>query len=200
MKPGLLKIGIARGITQTALVPAFEAALAGGFDHLEITMNTAGAPELIRLAAAAFAGRAVIGAGTVTTTEELRIALDAGARFIISPLTDEGMIAFCRGNGIPVYPGALTPTEIHRAWQAGATMVKVFPLGSVGGPAYLKEIRGPFPQIPLLACGGVTAANLADHLAAGAVGIGIGGQIFNKTWIAQQNWARISEAARGFTA
>jgi 2-dehydro-3-deoxyphosphogluconate aldolase / (4S)-4-hydroxy-2-oxoglutarate aldolase len=127
----LLKMAVARGIDEADLIPAFSACIAGGFNHLEVTMNTPDAEKLIKLACRKLKGLCTIGAGTVRTMDDLEAALDAGAQFIVSPVTDTVMIVKCRQLGIPVYPGALTPTEILKAWDAGATMVKVFPIGSV---------------------------------------------------------------------
>lgn len=196
----MLKIGIARGISESDLIPSFEAALSGGFDHLEVTLNTAGAYRLIQLAASELAARAVIGAGTVTTADEAKRALDAGARFIVSPVTNPELIRFCKENGVPVYPGALTPTEIWAAWNAGAEMVKVFPVSAMGGASYIGEIKGPFDQIRLLACGGVTPENLSDFVEKGADGIAIGASLFRKEWIAAGEYGKIAERARAYGA
>jgi 2-dehydro-3-deoxyphosphogluconate aldolase/(4S)-4-hydroxy-2-oxoglutarate aldolase len=194
----MLKIGIARGIADADLVPAFEAALAGGFDHLEITLNTTGAYDLIALASKTFAGRAQIGAGTVTTAAEASRAVESGARFIVSPVADPGMTAFCRESGIPFFPGALTPSEIWAAWNAGAEMVKVFPVSAMGGASYIREVKGPFDRVKLLACGGVTPENLPDFVKAGADGIAIGASLFRREWIAAGDFAMITERAKAY--
>jgi len=191
----VLKIGIARGIPKQHLIPAFQAALEGGFSFLEITMNTEGAAELIYAAAREFSGKAQIGAGTVTDLDEAKEALGAGAQFIVSPLVNTELIDYCKSREIPVFPGALTPTEIYEAWKAGATMVKVFPVKCMGGAEYIKELRGPFDKMKLLACGGVTPQNLPDYVKAGIDGIGIGGQLFRKDWIESQKYENIRETA-----
>lgn len=192
----MLKIGIARGISAADLIPSFGAALAGGFSHLEVTLNTDGALKLIALAAREFAGKAVIGAGTVTTLDEAKLAAEAGARFIVSPVLNPELVRWCCNNEIPAYPGALTPTEIWQAWNAGAAMVKVFPVSSMGGPSYIGEIKGPFNRIPLLACGGVTPENLPDFVKNGTDGIAIGASLFRKEWIAAKDYRKIEERAR----
>lgn len=194
----MLKIGIARGIPEHNLLPAFQAALEGGFYYLEITMNTPDAVKLISVAAREFNGKAQIGAGTVTNLNEAKEALKAGAQFIISPVVNLEVIGYCRNHNIPVFPGALTPTEILNAWKAGATMVKVFPVKAMGGPDYIKELKAPFTNVKLLACGGVTPQNLPDYIQAGTDGIGIGGQLFRKEWIESCDYESIRKAALSF--
>ncbi len=194
-----LTLGIARGLSEDVLIPAFEAALNGGIKQLEITLNTPQALELIQKARQHFGNRALIGAGTVCNPQELDQALTAGAQFIVSPLTNPAMIRHCVNEGIPVYPGALTPTEVYLAHEAGATMVKVFPIHQVGGPAYVKELRGPFPQIKILACGGVTPQNVPDYLAQGVAGIAVGSQLFRQEWLKAQDFAKITWAATQLT-
>lgn len=191
----LLKIGIARDIPEKHLIPAFQAALDGGFSYLEVTMNTPGACKQIKEASREFTGKATIGAGTVTTLHQLEKALEAGARFIVSPIVCKDIITLCNDNAIPVFPGALTPTEILYAWEAGATMVKVFPVGLLGGAAYIKELKGPFKEIKLLACSGVSPQNLPDYIAAGTDGIGIGNRLFNKQWIEKMEYQNIRKIA-----
>jgi len=195
----LLKIGIARGISEKDIIPAFEAALNGGFIHLEVTMNTEGASALISKAVKEFKNRAIIGAGTVTKMDELKSALDAGAKFIVSPVAHRDIIQFCKQSKIPVYPGAFTPTEVLDAWDAGADMVKVFPVSCAGGPMYVRELKGPFPYIKILACGGVTPENFSEYIKNGIDGIAIGASLFNKEWIAQKQFEKITEMALRFS-
>ncbi len=117
---------------------------------------------------------ALVGAGTVLSIGAARRAVDAGARFIVSPHTDAELISWCALGGVPCYPGALSPTEIHTAWSAGASAVKLFPAAAVG-TGYLKQIAGPFPDIPFVPTGGVSAETAGDWIAAGAVAVGMGG-------------------------
>jgi 2-dehydro-3-deoxyphosphogluconate aldolase/(4S)-4-hydroxy-2-oxoglutarate aldolase len=191
-------IGIIRGIKPRHLQPAIEAAIAGGLRTIEITMNTPGAGALIREAVRLFSDKAWIGAGTVLDKGSLAEALKAGAGYIVAPHTNCEVIAICREKNIPVFPGALTPTEIHSAWTAGATMVKVFPVSSMGGVSYIKELRGPFNNIKLLACGGVTLENLSEYFVAGADAIAIGSPIFRKDWIESGNYELVQAAADKF--
>jgi len=191
-------ISIIRGIKPEQLQPTIEAAIAGGLRTIEITMNTPGAGTLIGEAVRLFSDKAWIGAGTVLDKESLAEALMAGAGYIVAPHAHWEVIDICRKKHIPVFPGALTPTEIYSAWIAGATMVKVFPISSMGGVSYIKELRGPFKDIKLLACGGVTLENLTGYFAAGADAVAIGSQVFKKEWIESGNYELIQACAEKF--
>jgi 2-dehydro-3-deoxyphosphogluconate aldolase/(4S)-4-hydroxy-2-oxoglutarate aldolase len=191
-------IGILRGVGPKAVVPVIDAAIEGGLTCIEITLNTPSAIDLISLAAEKCGSRICLGAGTVLTPDACARAIDAGARFIVAPDTSKALIETCAARSTPVIPGALTPTEIHAAWKAGAYMVKVFPVSSLGGPSYIKELRGPFDSIRLLACGGVTLKNLGDYFAAGADGIAFGGSVFGGDCIAKKEYGKISETVRRF--
>jgi len=188
-------LGIVRGIEADEVAPLAEAVAAAGLGALEITMNTAGAPGLIRRMVAAADGRLAVGAGTVLTPDDLEAALDAGATFIVSPTLVPVVVERCVARGVPVFPGALTPQEIHAAWAAGATMVKVFPAGAFG-PAYFREIKGPFADIQLLACGGVTPENVPSYVANGASAVAFGGSIFRREWLAGRQFTRVEEEIR----
>lgn len=194
----ILCIAIARGLDEKTLFAAFNAVIKGGIKNLEITMNTDNAPELIKKADNEFKKEVQIGAGTVVTMNELDKALDAGAKFIVSPVVNIEMIQYCRDNKIPVFPGALTPTEIYSAWEAGATMVKVFPVSTLGGPDYIKNLKGPLNSVKLLATGGVRPENVLEYIEKGADGIGLGGQLFNKEWISAGEYYKITTAAESF--
>ncbi|NQT90685.1 MAG: bifunctional 4-hydroxy-2-oxoglutarate aldolase/2-dehydro-3-deoxy-phosphogluconate aldolase [Candidatus Omnitrophica bacterium] len=175
-------IGILRGIEPDVVEPLIESVILSGLLTIEITMNTEGAPELIRKAKKAAKGRLTIGAGTVLNMDDLHSALDAGATFIVMPTLIEDAVRYCTKNKIPVFPGALSPQEIYNAWSAGATMVKVFP-AKFFGPAYLKEIKGPFQDIELLACGGVNPENIVSFFDSGASAVAFGASIFKKEWL-----------------
>jgi len=170
-------IAIGRRIPAGA-APGIGAALAeGGVRAVELTLNE---PEDEALAAIEALARAaddmgvLVGAGTVLSVAAAQRALDAGARFIVMPVTDPELIAWCAGRGIPAFPGALTPTEILAAWDAGASAVKPFPAVTVG-PDYLAQLRGPLPQVPIIPTGGVSAETAGRWLSAGAVALGLGG-------------------------
>jgi len=188
-------LGILRGIREDEVGPVAETALAAGLSAIEITMNTDGAPALIRRLLAEARGRLMVGAGTVLTSEDLEEALDAGASFIVTPTLVEAVTKGCEERGIPVFPGALTPTEIHRAWSAGAAMVKVFPAAAFG-PAYFKEIAGPFQEIELLACGGVTPENIGAFFKNGASAASFGGSIFKREWLETGAYDRVEAGLR----
>jgi 2-dehydro-3-deoxyphosphogluconate aldolase / (4S)-4-hydroxy-2-oxoglutarate aldolase len=180
-------LGILRGIKPSELAPLFETIVSSGLRAVEITMNTEGATGLIKNAVKRYGKKLMIGAGTVLTRKDLKDALRAGATFIVSPVVVPPVIEYCAKHKIPVFPGALVPQDIYEAWQAGATMVKVFPAGCFG-PDYFKEIKGPFPQIELLACGGVTPKNMKDYFKNGASAIAVGSSVFRKEWLAAKKF------------
>jgi len=184
-------MGIIRGAGESSIEPLVEAVVSAGLETIEITMNTKNAQGLIARAVKSGGHRLMIGAGTVLNVESLKSALDAGASFIVTPVVIDEVMEYCVENVIPVFPGALTPGEIYRAWAAGATMVKVFPSG-VFGPAYFKEIKGPFANIELMACGGVTARNIADYFLNGASAVSFGASIFRNDWLAKGQFDNIA--------
>ncbi|MFH1208006.1 MAG: bifunctional 4-hydroxy-2-oxoglutarate aldolase/2-dehydro-3-deoxy-phosphogluconate aldolase [Candidatus Omnitrophota bacterium] len=190
-------LGILRGITPSQLEPLFESIIAGGLRAVEITMNTEGATGLIKNAVRRYGKQLMIGAGTVLTLKDLQAALRAGATFIVSPVVVPPVIAYCARHKIPVFPGALAPRDIYEAWRAGATMVKVFPAGCFG-PDYFKEIKGPFPKIELLACGGVTPQNLPDYFKNGASAAAVGSSVFRKDWLAAKKFHLIRNQIRAY--
>lgn len=188
-------MGILRGAERAGIKPLVEAVVASGLETLEITMNTGDAPLVIADAVKASRGHLMIGAGTVLNIDSLKTALDSGASFIVTPVFIEEVVEYCVEKVIPIFPGALTPSEIYRAWSAGATMVKVFPAGFFG-PPYFKEVKGPFANIELLACGGVTAENIGDYFANGASAAAFGAGIFRKEWLAAKEFGKISGGIR----
>lgn len=168
-----------------------------GLTTIEITMNTPGAAEMIRHALENEGDGLNIGAGTVCTKDDLEVALDAGAQFIVTPIINKKVIKSCVKKGIPVFPGAFTPTEIYNAWTMGATMVKIYPATSLG-PEYIKDLKAPMAQLKLLPTGGVGLENMSAFLKAGANGLGIGGQLFDKKLIQDKNWDGLKEHFRQF--
>jgi 2-dehydro-3-deoxyphosphogluconate aldolase/(4S)-4-hydroxy-2-oxoglutarate aldolase len=175
-----------------------EALLEGGIDVLEITMTVPGAVEVVRQVAAKHGQSALVGAGTVLDAETAARCIDAGAQFIVSPAVDIGTIETCVTMEIAVCPGALTPTEVLTAWKAGADLVKIFPCDAVGGAAYIKALKAPLPQVRLLPTGGVTLANAADFLKAGAEAIGIGSNLVDLSLLRQGKRGDLVERARAF--
>jgi 2-dehydro-3-deoxyphosphogluconate aldolase/(4S)-4-hydroxy-2-oxoglutarate aldolase len=190
-------LGILRNITSDVLEPLIETIESSGLKTIEITMNTKGAPELIRKAVALSKKRLTIGAGTVLDMKSLRSALDNGATFIVMPVLIKDVLAYCVKNKIPAFPGALTPQEIYTAWQSGATMVKVFP-SNFFGPGYFKEIKGPFNDIELLACGGVTPENMKAYFSSGASAISFGASVFKPDWLAKKDFSSIGQSIKKY--
>lgn len=190
-------LGILRGIESEAIEPLAYTVISAGLETIEITMNTKGAPGLISKMKQCANGRLAVGAGTVLSMESLNAALDAGAAFIVMPVLIEDIVKYCVKNKIPVFPGALTPQEIYNAWNAGATMVKVFP-SNFFGHEYFKEIKGPFDEIELLACGGVTPENMKDYFTNGASAVAFGGSVFKKEWLAKKDFASIGASVKRY--
>ena len=190
-------IGILRGVAPDLLEPLIETIIASGLETIEITMNTENAGQLIRKAKSLARQQLTIGAGTVLDKDSLKSALDSGATFIVTPVLVKEVMDVCVKSGIPVFPGALTPQEIFNAWKAGATMVKVFP-AKFFGPDYFREIKGPFPDIELLACAGVTPENLKAYFENGASAIAFGASVFKKEWLAQRDFASIAESIKRY--
>ncbi len=188
-------LGILRGVHRDAVAPVLESAISGGLETLEITMNTPRAPELIAHAKSVAGRRLSIGAGTVLGLDDLKRAVEAGAEFIVSPTLVVDVVEECVQREIPVFPGAFTPQEIHAAWRAGASMVKVFPAQFVG-PEYFREIKGPFDEILLLACGGVTAETLPEFAKCGANAFAFGGSVFKPAWIEAGEYPKIEASLR----
>lgn len=183
-------LGILRGIKQDIIELLIQEVISSGLKTIEITMNTKDASELIRKTINIAQGRLVVGAGTVLSINSLKSALDAGASFIVTPVLIEDVLEYCVKNNIPCFPGALTPLEIYNAWQRGAAMVKVFP-AKFFGPEYFKEIKGPFEDIKLLACSGVTPENIKDYFLNGADAVSFGASVFKKEWLDKKDFKSI---------
>jgi 2-dehydro-3-deoxyphosphogluconate aldolase / (4S)-4-hydroxy-2-oxoglutarate aldolase len=148
-----------------------------GVRAVEVTLTSTGALEALGRLRAALPGDALLGVGTVRSAADAERAVDAGATYLVAPDFRPEVVAWAVAREVPVVPGALTPTEIAAAWAAGATAVKVFPVSAVGGPAYLKAVRAPLPEVPLVPTGGVGVGDVAAYLAAGAAAVGIGGPL-----------------------
>lgn len=196
-------IAIVRGLAPEYMAGLADALLRGGIDLMEVTFSQA-KPDTWRDTAAAIeaigqrmAGRMLVGAGTVITGEQLRMAADAGARYIITPNVNPGLIGQIKAAGLCAFPGALTPSEIETAYQAGADAVKVFPAGQLG-PGYIKAVKAPLSHVPLMAVGGVSEKNAADFLKAGCCGVGVGGNLVNMQWIQAGEWEKITALANEY--
>ncbi|HEY9340363.1 MAG TPA: bifunctional 4-hydroxy-2-oxoglutarate aldolase/2-dehydro-3-deoxy-phosphogluconate aldolase [Hanamia sp.] len=179
-------IGIMRNVAPKiieTIVPLYQKA---DLTTLEITMNSDEAPQIIRSLSAQYPDLN-IGGGTVLEMADLESAIEAGASFIVTPILNEEVITYCVQNEIPVFPGALTPTEVYKAWKLGASAVKVFPATQFG-TAYLKELKGPLSKINLLPTGGVSIQNIEGFFKAGAVGVGMGSTLFDKKLILKRDF------------
>jgi 2-dehydro-3-deoxyphosphogluconate aldolase/(4S)-4-hydroxy-2-oxoglutarate aldolase len=170
-------VPVIRAPSPELAMQAAEAILAGGVSVFEITMTVPDAPEVIRLLKRRLGERALVGAGTVLDASGARACIDAGAAFIVSPGFDRPTLDVAHEAGIPMMPGALTPTEVIAAWKAGADVVKIFPASAVGGASYLKALKGPLPQVKLMPTGGVNLSTARDFIAAGAVALGVGSEL-----------------------
>ncbi len=170
-------IPVVRATTADEAMRTIDAIREGGISVLEITMTVPGAIKVIEEVANRFGNEAVVGAGTVLDPEIAEACISSGAQFVVSPALNLETIACCRRHEITVMPGALTPTEVVQAWNAGADFVKVFPAGAVGGPSYLKSLKAPLPQIELVPTGGVSLKTAADFIKAGAAALGVGADL-----------------------
>lgn len=180
-------VGIVRGLTFEEIDQILPLYRAAGLTTIEITMNTPDAEAIIKHALANPRNGLNIGAGTVCTEDDLGKALDAGAQFIVTPIISKKVIKICVKRGVPIFPGAFTPTEIYTAWSLGASMIKVYPATSLG-PDYIKDVKAPLNDVKLMPTGGINLDNMAAYLKAGADGLGVGSQLFDKALIKQKDW------------
>lgn len=193
-------IPVVRAESAELAVQAVAAIKAGGIHVLEVTMTVPGAVGVIKELTNMFGAETVVGAGTVLDPETAKQCIEAGAQFVVSPALNEDTIAFCRNHEIAVFPGALTPTEVVRAWNAGADAVKIFPASAVGGASYLKSLKAPLPQVELIPTGGVSLATAAGFIAAGAFALGVGADLVDVKAIRSGNAQKVTDAARAYLA
>ena len=199
----LCRIGIlpvVRSEGRSDALRAVEALAEGGIPVAEITMTVPGGLDVIRDLVRGNGHEWIVGAGTVTDPDTCAAAIDAGSRFVVTPVFCPEVIDLCRENGVCVIGGALTPTEIHATFRRGADAVKVFPVKAVGGPAYLRMLREPMPDIPLVPTGGVALETVADYLAAGAALVGAGGDLVRRDADGRPDPGRITARARGYVS
>lgn len=197
----ILEVGIVPIVRCDSSRQAIEAAKAiyrGGLRALEVTMTVPGAIRVLEKVADEFGDRVILGAGTVLDPETARTCMLAGAEFIVTPSLNIRTIEMCRRYSKAILPGALTPTEILTAWDAGADMVKVFPAGNLGGPSYIKALKGPLPQIHMVPTGGVGLENAAAFLQAGASAIAVGSDLVSKKALDSGDYDQITKLARRF--
>ena len=191
-------IGILRGIGADIFSPLMHASFSAGLQAIEVTMNTPGAEEIIAGSRDNVPAGKYLGMGTVRNITEAERAYDAGAMFFVTPNIDVDVIGFARSKDVPVVAGALTPTEVYKAWDVGASLVKVFPCRALGGSQYIRELRGPFDYISLVAVGGVTIENVSEYLQAGAKAVGVGISLFGEQAVLEKNWDAVSQNVERF--
>jgi 2-dehydro-3-deoxyphosphogluconate aldolase/(4S)-4-hydroxy-2-oxoglutarate aldolase len=200
----ILQIGIVPVVRASSAAEAHTAAEAvckGGIPIVEITMTVPGAVEVIReLAKHSSPKELLVGAGTVLNPEQAHRCLDAGAQFLVSPGFNAKTVALAAAERRLIMAGALTPTEVIAAWEAGSDFIKIFPAGNVGGPKYIKALKGPLPDVPLIPTGGVNLQTAAEFLEAGAAALGIGGELVHPGHLKSGNTQAIVDAARTFVA
>lgn len=172
-----------------------EAISLGGIKCVEITMTVPRAIEMIDEVRATMSSDIVLGAGTVTDKETAKAVIKAGAEFVVSPVLNPDIIAVCREQNVISIPGCYTPTEIFTGWSAGADVIKIFPARNLG-PGYIKDITGPFPNIKMMPTGGVTIENAGEWIGAGAVAVGIGSELLDKTAIKEGRFEVLTERAK----
>lgn len=190
-------VAVVRGKSDELILKAIRAALEGGLNVIEITFTVPNALEIIRRLARELGEDVILGAGTVLTPDDAVNAVEAGAQFIVSPSTSVPTIEAAKSKGVGVCPGALTPTEVVTAWQAGADIVKIFP-ANVMGPKYLKDLHGPLPDVKLMPTGGVNLDTARAYLENGAVALGVGGDLINAKLMESGDFAEITRRAQEF--
>jgi 2-dehydro-3-deoxyphosphogluconate aldolase/(4S)-4-hydroxy-2-oxoglutarate aldolase len=195
----IVEIGIVPVVRAASAQQAMQAAAAvcaGGIPIVEITMTVPGAIEVITQLAKSMGNDLLIGAGTVLDAEAAARCIDAGAEFLVSPGFDLATVQFAKQQGKLIMAGALTPTEVITAWKAGSDFVKIFPCGTVGGAKYIKALKAPLPQVPMVPTGGVNLDTAADFIRAGADALGIGGELVSAAACKSGNLSIVTDAAR----
>ncbi|MEO8580686.1 MAG: bifunctional 4-hydroxy-2-oxoglutarate aldolase/2-dehydro-3-deoxy-phosphogluconate aldolase [Gemmatimonadales bacterium] len=193
-------IPVIRAGSADVAMAVVDALIEAGLTIAEITMTVPGAIDAIASVRKRLGDKVLVGAGTVTDADTARRAIDAGAEFIVSPCLVAEVIDTARRAEIAVFPGALTPTEVFEAFNLGGQMVKIFPAQNVGGASYLRALRGPFPDIPLVPTGGVTLDNIREMFDAGAAAVGVGSELISKDALARRDYAGIGALAAKFLA
>jgi 2-dehydro-3-deoxyphosphogluconate aldolase / (4S)-4-hydroxy-2-oxoglutarate aldolase len=190
-------VAVIRALSKDQLIGIAESLLAGGVSAIEVTMSTPSAIAGIEMLAVRFGDAAVLGVGTVMDAATAGDAIAAGAQFVVSPMFDEKIVATVQKSAKIVIPGAFTPTEILRAWSAGADVVKVFPSTGLG-PQYFKDLLAPLPQLRLMPTGGVEIKNAGDWIKAGAVFVGAGSSLISRDALARNDWTSVTTNAKAF--
>ena len=199
----IVEIGIVPVVRASSAKQAMQAAegvCAGGIPVVEVTMTVPGAVELIAQMVKSMGADVLVGAGTVLDAETGQRCLDVGAEFLVSPGFDLGTVQMAKRAGKLMMAGALTPTEVITAWKAGSDIVKIFPCGTVGGAKYIKALKAPLPQVPMVPTGGVNLSTAADFIQAGAEALGIGGELISAAALKSGDIQEITDAARQYVA
>lgn len=201
MPPFFLKIpviGILRGVSADFFKDLMPACFEAGLDAIEVTCNTEGAARIIAANRPLVPEGKFLGMGTVRDLNEAEAAVQAGAMFLVTPNLDSSVIEYGSRHGVPTVAGALTPTEVYRAWSDGAAMIKVFPCGIMGGPRYIKELRGPFDRISLMAVGGVGLEDLGAYFAAGVNAVGVSSALFGKEALKEKDLKQLTKNVKTY--
>src|SRR5579883_984191 len=193
-------VPIVRTNSAESAIKAVEAIYQGGVRAAEITMTVPGAVKALEKVADKFGGKIVLGAGTVLDPETARVCMLAGAEFFVTPSLKVSTIELAKRYSKVICPGALTPTEVLSAWEAGADAVKIFPAGNVGGPKYIKALKGPFPHIEMVPTGGVNLETIGEFLKAGACACGVGGELVDNKSVVEKKFDVIEDRARKYLA
>lgn len=190
-------LAVIRGPSVDLTIQMVSALIEGGVKGIEITYSTPNAEQVVAELDKKFGDEILLGMGTLTDPAQVASACAAGAKFLVSPICEKELVTAMVGSGLVVMAGAFTPTEVFQAYKLGVDVVKIFP-GSVGGPAYVKALKGPFPYIPMMPTGGVSAANVADWFAAGVVAVGAGSELCPPQMAKEGKFAEISQRAADF--
>lgn len=193
-------VPVVRASSAEEAMKVVDAIKAGGVPVLEITMTVPRAIKVIEQVVDRYGNDVVVGAGTVLDAESARACILAGTSFVVSPAVNLGTIELCHRYSIAILPGALTPTEVVTAWQAGADVVKIFPCGAVGGAKYLRALKAPLPQIEMMPTGGVSLATAADFIQAGACALGVGADLVDLKAIRNGEAEKVTQAAQAYVA
>ena len=190
-------LAVIRGPSSELTIKMVEALIAGGVLGIEITYSTPNAEEVVRTLSQKFGNSIVLGMGTLTNTEQAHSAKEAGASFLVSPICEENLVKSMVTSELLTMAGALTPTEVFQAYTLGSDVIKIFP-GSLGGPAYIKALKGPFPYIPMMPTGGVSAGNMAEWFSTGIVAVGAGSELCPPQLAKEGKFDEISKRASEF--
>jgi 2-dehydro-3-deoxyphosphogluconate aldolase/(4S)-4-hydroxy-2-oxoglutarate aldolase len=199
----IIEVGICPVVRATSAAQAkaaSEACCKGGIPVAEVTMTVPGAIDVIAQLVREMGKDMLVGAGTVLDAETAQRCIDAGAEFLVSPGFDAATVKLANAQGKLIMAGSLTPTEVITAWKAGADIVKIFPCGNVGGPKYIKALKGPLPQVPMVPTGGVNLQTAVDFIKAGAEALGIGGELVSSAAMKAGNYSEITEKAKQYVA